>query len=164
MWTAATFPIYIYIPLPVMKLVPRLTRSKSYTFPAFSPGKDSCFLPSPMHQKSELRVRALFTHCLYRRVILWTATVLVLVFLSLFSHGLRPGSGRILDLVNFRNGGQDKAAASAQDSRKDGLGTEEKQNMPHWIKYRQYVSSLTLSVHPEIMQLMHPVLMGTSTD
>lgn len=61
-------------------------------------------------------MRALLSHCLYRRVMIWAVTVTVLLCLVLFSSGVQTRHGRILDLVDFRKG-------SHSETPKTGLGT-----------------------------------------
>lgn len=61
-------------------------------------------------------MRALLSHCLYRRVMIWAITVTVLLCMVLFSSGVQTRHGRILDLVDFRKG-------SHSETPKTGLGT-----------------------------------------
>lgn len=61
-------------------------------------------------------MRALLSHCLYRRVMIWAITVTILLCLVLFSSGVQTRHGRILDLVDFRKG-------SHSETTKTGLGT-----------------------------------------
>lgn len=131
-----------------MELIARLTKGKPYTFPLFSPSKDGYLAPypSPTQRHPKIRVRTFFTHCLYRRVLLWTVAVLVILSLTLFSGGFRAGHGRLLDLVDFRKGkvGEKKVGDKKpkEQVNKNGPPAEEGARMPHWIKYRQYVSKL----------------------
>lgn len=61
-------------------------------------------------------MRALLSHCLYRRVMIWAITVTILLCMVLFSSGVQTRHGRILDLVDFRKG-------SHSETTKAGLGT-----------------------------------------
>lgn len=54
-------------------------------------------LPLPVQAASRIPVRALLGHCFYRRIIVWTVTVIVFLCLVLFSGGVRTRHGRILD-------------------------------------------------------------------
>lgn len=55
-----------------------------------------------MQYSPKLAMRALITHCFYRRVILWGITVIIVMCLMLFSGGVHTSHGRILDhLVDF---------------------------------------------------------------
>jgi hypothetical protein len=61
-------------------------------------------------------MRAILSHCLYRRVMIWAVTVTILLCLALFSSGVQTRHGRILDLVDFRKG-------SHSETPQTGLGT-----------------------------------------
>lgn len=130
-----------------MWLVLRLTMGKAQTFSPFSPTDDGPLLPQttqqqhpskqhPQPQKSKIRVRAVLTHCLYRRVIIWTVAVIILLSLTLFSSGVHPSRGKLLGLVDFGKGDKEKAkgADKPQESKSK---EEEKKKSPHWMKYRQ---------------------------
>jgi len=54
----------------------------------------------PVHQKPKFRVRTLLSHCLYRRVLIWSVAILFLVCLVLSTHGLDSGRSTILQLVD----------------------------------------------------------------
>lgn len=59
-------------------------------------------LPLPVQSSPKLAMRALITHCFYRRVIIWAITATFLMCLMLFSGGVHTSHGRILDhLVDF---------------------------------------------------------------
>lgn len=54
-------------------------------------------------------MRALLSHCFYRRVIIWVVTVTAVMCLMLFSGGVPTSQGRILDhLVDFGKGDHPK--------------------------------------------------------
>lgn len=62
-------------------------------------------LPLPVQSSPKAAVRALLSHCFYRRVIIWAITATVLLCLMLFSGGVHTHHGRILDhLVDFGQG------------------------------------------------------------
>jgi hypothetical protein len=131
----------ILVPLAVMGLVSQLTMGKALPFTLFSPTDDGCLLPSPTQhpstpQKSKIRVRALLTHCLYRRVLIWTVAAVFLVSLTLFSGGVHHGRGRILGLVDF---GKGRAKKGGDNGAQHGDSKEEEKKQPHWMKYKQYV-------------------------
>lgn len=59
-------------------------------------------LPLPVQSSPKLAMRALITHCFYRRVIIWGITAIIILSLMLFSGGVHTRHGRILDhLVDF---------------------------------------------------------------
>jgi hypothetical protein len=134
-----------------------ITRSKSDSFSSIlstlsgkdgQDGKDERhYLPAPAHSKSTIRVRALLGHCLYRRVIIWSVTILVLTCLTLFTGGVRTRHGRILDLVDFRKGahhdhqqpptdGSSSSPPAPGDAKKEDSAKEE-ENAPRWLRYKQ---------------------------
>ncbi|KAH8893364.1 hypothetical protein GQ53DRAFT_780798 [Thozetella sp. PMI_491] len=100
------------------------TRSKSDSISSFSSfssilsGKeDRPLLPLPAHQKPKIRVRTLLSHCLYRRVIIWTVALLFLIVLGFSTGGVQTRRGRILDLVDFRKGDQGSNADARRQQR-----------------------------------------------
>lgn len=63
---------------------------------------DGILLPLPVQSSPRLAMRALLSHCFYRRVIIWVVTVTVILCLTLFSGGVPTRQGRILNhLVDF---------------------------------------------------------------
>ncbi|CAJ2502316.1 Uu.00g097100.m01.CDS01 [Anthostomella pinea] len=64
---------------------------------------DDCLPISTTSQRgsspSKFRLKALLSHCLYRRVVIWTIVVIVLLTVSLFNPQLVP-SHKVLDLVH----------------------------------------------------------------
>ncbi|KAL2259606.1 hypothetical protein VTK26DRAFT_6656 [Humicola hyalothermophila] len=63
-------------------------------------------LPSPVHQKTKLRVRTLWGHCLYRRVILWSVVVLVILGIALASSSGQQRRERLLAFVENQQDGE----------------------------------------------------------
>lgn len=114
-------------------------------------------LPPPGYQQRKLRVRTLLGHCLYRRVILWTVTLLLLLLcLTAYGSGrlVRESTGGMLDFVELRKGeywggvvGVKKLAdvpgtlVAQGDGDGDGpalqTATESEQTPSNWLKYRQ---------------------------
>lgn len=63
-------------------------------------------LPLPVQASPRFPVRALFGHCFYRRIIIWAVTCTFFLCLIVFSGGVRPHPGRIIDHIpGFANGG-----------------------------------------------------------
>lgn len=132
-----------YIPFPSTK------EQLSYPFQM----TDDFLLPPPGQHQRKIRVRTLLGHCLYRRVIIWTITLLSLLSLTLYSSGsVVRTTGRILNLVDFsKNGywggvvGVKKQVKASGILSQQGIGNDlrlEKDNKtepepPHWLRYRQ---------------------------
>ncbi|KAK4453758.1 hypothetical protein QBC34DRAFT_318669 [Podospora aff. communis PSN243] len=85
------------------------TRKKSASFSSSSSIGDEKYglLPLANHRKPKIRVRTLLGHCLYRRVIIWTVAALFLLGLTASTTGIHLRHGRVLDFVDFRQGGRD---------------------------------------------------------
>lgn len=63
---------------------------------------DGILLPLPVQSSPRFAMRALLSHCFYRRVIIWVVTVTAVMCLMLFSGGVPTSQGRILNhLVDF---------------------------------------------------------------
>lgn len=80
-----------------------ITRSKSSSRSSSPASKhDGTLLPLPVQSSPRFAMRALLSHCFYRRVIIWVVTVTAVMCLMLFSGGVPTNQGRILDhLVDF---------------------------------------------------------------
>lgn len=121
------------------------------------PLKADCLLSLPVHQQPQIRIRALLGHCLYRRVIIWSLTLLALVLLTLYTSGSggRTTPAVMLEelrkshywegLVGLRPQGEALGTTGPTTSQtledEVRLGGEERINEtefpPHWLKYRQ---------------------------
>ncbi|KAI0473156.1 hypothetical protein GGR56DRAFT_602174 [Xylariaceae sp. FL0804] len=66
--------------------------------------KSEISLPVTTKPRSKFRVTSLLGHCLYRRVVIWSLVVIVLLGLSLFNPGLSAQSRNVLDLVQGTKG------------------------------------------------------------
>lgn len=102
-------------------------------------------------------MRALLSHCLYRRVMIWAITVTILLCLVLFSSGVQTRRGRILDLVDFRKGSHPETSktdhktgsatieqqVSIEKPKEEGKKDEGKKDDEHgrdplhWLEYKQ---------------------------
>ena len=101
-------------------------------------------------------MRSLLGHCLYRRVVLWIAAGLAVLFLILNSGERDLRRDRLLDLVHSKPYKKDKSDVGGIKGSKDGpqvavvvAGTEGskssedmsvpewREDMPHWKKYKQ---------------------------
>lgn len=119
--------------------------------------KHEFLLPQPGYQQPKLRVRTLLGHCLYRRVIIWTITLLLLFCLTAYGSGglVHRATGGMLDFAEFGKGeywsgvvGVKKQAKASgtlvvqdDDDQSPESGPtsefEPPRPPPHWLKYRQ---------------------------
>jgi hypothetical protein len=119
-----------------------LSRSGPIALSSIFTNEQKILLPLPAHQKPRLRVRALLSHCLYRRVLLWTVGVLVLLCLILTQGGARLRSDRFLNLVEYQQDGKDSngdpkvvfvVTAGSDKTGAPVWGI----NLPKWLRFRQ---------------------------
>ncbi|KAB5525750.1 hypothetical protein GE09DRAFT_976415 [Coniochaeta sp. 2T2.1] len=124
--------------------------------------KHDFLLPPPAYQQPRIKIRTILGHCLYRRVIIWTATILLLLGIMLYSGGgVHATTDRVLDFVDFGKkeywGGviavkkQIKASGTllSQDNARVPAKTESEP--PHWLRYRHldgYFNGLRALVSP----------------
>ncbi|KAI0151039.1 hypothetical protein BJ166DRAFT_469545 [Pestalotiopsis sp. NC0098] len=85
--------------------------------------KGELFLPISNKPQPKLRVRTLLGHCLYRRVVIWT--ILMIVVLSFTFYNRSYHSRNVLDLVQM--GSIDKPKGKGKN--------KPKPNGPHWLDY-----------------------------
>jgi hypothetical protein len=124
--------------------------------PCFFHTKQDFLLPPPGYRQPKIRVRTLLSHCLYRRVIIWTIVLLLLSCLTVYSSGglVQATTDDILDPVEFSEGEywsriigiKERVKASdtliAQEDSQGSMSravAEPETEPPHWMKYRQYV-------------------------
>ncbi|KAK4138788.1 hypothetical protein BT67DRAFT_446813 [Trichocladium antarcticum] len=125
-------------------------------------------LPLPAHQKPRLRVRALLSHCLYRRVILWTVGILVLLCILLTQGGARLRGDRFLNLVEYQQDGEDSngdpkvvfvVTAGSEKPGTPAWGI----NMPNWLRFRHldgYFTGLKALVSSDDYKPEYPLTPG----
>ncbi|KAK3359124.1 hypothetical protein B0T25DRAFT_87300 [Lasiosphaeria hispida] len=122
-----------------------LTRSKlDSSFSTILSTRDEKYLLLPLaaHQQPKIRVRALLGHCLYRRVILWTLTIVLVLCLTLSTSGGHTRHGRLRDLVDFTGGGQNKQTNGKEKElatfvvASGNEAQDDLDNLPHWLKYK----------------------------
>ncbi|KAK4657119.1 hypothetical protein QC762_210120 [Podospora pseudocomata] len=130
-----------------------LMRSKSDDsfLSILSTKEEKSLLPAPVHRKPKIRVRTLLGHCLYRRVILWTAGILFLLCLALSSPGGRQRRQRLMELVDLSHqdvrssGGEGEAPTVSKDtegviivgSAGDAPQVQvQGEHMPTWLRFR----------------------------
>ncbi|KAK2021214.1 hypothetical protein LX32DRAFT_699545 [Colletotrichum zoysiae] len=114
----------------------RSSRSNSLLNTTPSPEKGEFFLPAPATTISQpkLRVRAILGHCLYRRVVIWTVTISMLICLAYLNTPLYTRDGKVL-ADDYRIGGigdpkkHGKPAPFEEDLVVEG-------DMPPWLKYK----------------------------
>lgn len=139
---------------------------KSGSFPTLMARKSEAYLPVSTKPQSKFRMKALLGHCLYRRVVIWTVVVIVLLSVTLFNPRLTARSRDVLDLVHGAKGDikdshhvaegtgiqkqqGDQAQEQEQEQEEIKEDEEEKKedeedellpetvNGPHWLRYRQ---------------------------
>lgn len=77
--------------------------------------KHDDMLPLPVQSSPRFPVRALLGHCFYRRIIIWSVTIIFFLFMVLFSGGVHTRHGRILDhLAGFATGDHYKGSTGSQ--------------------------------------------------
>jgi hypothetical protein len=131
------------------------TRKKSGSFSSSSSIGDEKYglLPLANHQKPKIRVRTLLGHCLYRRVIIWTVAALFIMGLTASTTGVHLRHGRVLDFVDFRQGGRDSRSEGEEGITfvvtalgRDGPEAQESNhhddqddqaNPPPWLSFKQ---------------------------
>ncbi|KAI1778135.1 hypothetical protein F4818DRAFT_287546 [Hypoxylon cercidicola] len=84
---------------------------KSGSFPGLMARKSELCLPVSTKPKPKFRVKALLGHCLYRRVVIWTFVIIVLLSVTLFNPRLTARSRDVLDLVHGSKGVTDETQA-----------------------------------------------------
>lgn len=155
--------------------------------------KSELYLPISTKPQSKFRVRALLGHCLYRRVVIWTLVIIVLLSITLFNPRIAHRSRNVLEIVQL---GQGQTAASEagnasefplqkqdgkQDEERPKINSEdkeknenekqqdessgdEKQNGPHWLKYKHldgYYNGLKALVSFSEYKPEYPVKSGS---
>lgn len=124
-----------------------LPNGRLRSFSNYFYNEDKLLLPLPGHPKAKVRVRALLGHCLYRRVILWTVAVIVILGLALTSSGGQRRRERLLAFVEHYQGG-DSAGGKGDNGQPNVVfvvttGSEKSGssvwgiNQPSWLRFRQ---------------------------
>jgi hypothetical protein len=119
-------------------------------------------LSTTPHQ-SKIRVQTLLGHCLYRRVVLWTLTILFLVCVTLFRATIQANSAKLTNVDEFRIGigegqlrvqlqetvnGEERFDSDQKELSEEGEETasnggsnsEGESKMPDWLKFPQSVT------------------------
>lgn len=122
-----------------------ITRNRTSSFYSYLPLKSELLLPAPTiatgssEKPTRIRVRTILGHCLYRRVVLWTLSVLFLLSITFFKAASVNGKGRKLG----RPGPLGLAAENDEDrprlfgdAAKEEKKEEEDNSLP-WLKYPQ---------------------------
>ncbi|KAI1336886.1 hypothetical protein F5Y15DRAFT_190121 [Xylariaceae sp. FL0016] len=66
--------------------------------------KDEMHLPVTTKSQSKFKVKTLLGHCLYRRVVIWTVLIIILLTISLFNPQITTKSRNVLDMVQGSKG------------------------------------------------------------
>lgn len=62
--------------------------------------KSEIYLPVSTKPQPKFRVKALLGHCLYRRVVIWTVVIIILLSFTLFNPRITARSRDVFDLVH----------------------------------------------------------------
>ncbi|KAI1105342.1 hypothetical protein F4804DRAFT_350861 [Jackrogersella minutella] len=138
---------------------------KSGSFPSLMARKSEVYLPVTTKPQPKFRVKALLGHCLYRRVVIWTVVIIVLLSITLFNPRLTARSRDVFDLVHGsksgtketphvpeniglqkQDGDEDRIQDVAEETKSDDELKEqeeeeekeekEKAKGPHWLRYK----------------------------
>ncbi|KAK7917220.1 hypothetical protein PG985_010828 [Apiospora marii] len=133
---------------------------KSSSFGSMISAKNEIYLPvNTKPQSKKFRLRQILGHCLYRRVVIWTLVLILLLSLTLFNPRLTTKTRQdVLDLVQLGKGQLKETHVEKGDEivlqTQDGAVVEEKkepveeqkeeeeepeddgQNGPHWMRYK----------------------------
>ncbi|KAH9906722.1 hypothetical protein F4778DRAFT_593419 [Xylariomycetidae sp. FL2044] len=82
-----------------MEQISNFFSRKSGSFPNLMTRKSEIYLPVTTKPKSRFQVKAVLSHCLYRRVVIWTVVVIILVSVSLLNPRLAKESREVFDFV-----------------------------------------------------------------
>jgi hypothetical protein len=99
-----------------MEKVSSFILRKSDSLPSLLPRKEEDFLPTSTKPQPRFRVRQLLGHCLYRRVVIWTLVVIVLLSITLFNPRITHTPQNVLDLVQLGKGQIDESKAVKLES------------------------------------------------
>ena len=118
---------------------------------SFKPtAKEKPLLPFTARKKKRIRVRTLISHCLYRRVILWTVAILALSAITLSRRGVSITNGEIPNIkaynlsrietqTDHRLDEEENAAAFmfllAEAYEKSKM--KEQSKSPQWLRYKR---------------------------
>ncbi|KAI1091334.1 hypothetical protein F5B19DRAFT_280395 [Rostrohypoxylon terebratum] len=114
---------------------------KSGSFPSFMARKSEIYLPVSTKPQPKFRVKALLGHCLYRRVVIWTVVIIVLLSFTLFNPRITARSRDVFDLVHgSKNEAKtipqlhDNIGLQKQDDREDRIQelVEEEKEESEW--------------------------------
>ncbi|KAI1845171.1 hypothetical protein JX266_008718 [Neoarthrinium moseri] len=101
---------------PIMEKVSNLILRKSDSFSSILSKKEEAFLPMALKPKPKFRLKALLSHCLYRRVVIWTLVAIVLLSVTLFNPRIAHSHRNVLDLVPLGKGEIPESKAAKLDS------------------------------------------------
>jgi hypothetical protein len=114
-----------------------ITRNRKTSF--YSYVKGEFLLPvsaTTNDEKPRLRVRTLLGHCLYRRVVIWTVTVLLLFSLTIFKTAATSRVRRLARLATGTAAENDEDRPRVFKDQSDGGGGGDGDGMS-WLKYPQ---------------------------
>ncbi|KAI0842539.1 hypothetical protein F5Y06DRAFT_306082 [Hypoxylon sp. FL0890] len=115
---------------------------KSGQYPSLMGRKSEAYLPVSTKPKPKFRVKALLGHCLYRRVVIWTVVIIVLLSITLFNPRLTTSSRDVFDLVHGKEKPDEEVKEQEEEKEEEyeEYGEEELKgedaNGPHWLRYK----------------------------
>ena len=108
--------------------------------------KHDFLLPPPTYHQPQSKIRTLLGHCLYRRAIIWTVTILLLFGITLSSGGdLYSTTDKVFDFVDL--GEKEywgevvtvkkriKASGTLLSQKNTRIQANIESAPPHWAKY-----------------------------
>ncbi|KAI0144137.1 hypothetical protein F4776DRAFT_675683 [Hypoxylon sp. NC0597] len=96
--------------------------------------KSETYLPVSTKPQSKFRVKALLGHCLYRRVVIWTVVVIILLSVTLFNPRLTTRSRDVFDLPDEEVKEQKEQEELKEEEEEELEGDDA--NGPHWLRYK----------------------------
>lgn len=92
--------------------------------------------PSTTIHQPKIRVRAILGHCLYRRVVIWTVIVSLLLGLAYLNTPLRARDGKVLG-DDYRIGGLGGQPNTQEIQIPNEVMPDVDGSMPPWLKFKQ---------------------------
>ena len=124
------------------------TQSSSFPSTFSAREEKSCLQYLETQKKNKRRARAFLSHCLPRRAALCTVALLVVLAVALTTQSVHRRHGRVLDLVDFGNSGQELASgpdvntklivteAGGLEFLDEDEEDEEDDWIPGWVNYQ----------------------------
>jgi len=116
--------------------------TQSSSFPTTFSAKEEkyCLHYLETQRRNKIRARTLLNYCLYRRVVIVVAFLILLAYtFNIVVQDFPPEQGDILDISDFGEPGQEWVGDSDElfTSTKTETETEEDEWVPDWVNFRQ---------------------------